>query len=86
MALRAAAEHIGKPVKNCVLVAGSQPGVSAAKMIGMPCVVMRSRYDVRFLMSLFFCIFVAYSTQLKPEGASVEHCSFAHFLYRSLYL
>lgn len=52
VALRAAAEHIGLPVKNCVLVAGSQSGVSAAKMIGMPCVVMRSRYDVRFLMSL----------------------------------
>ncbi|CAH8278257.1 unnamed protein product [Arabidopsis lyrata] len=47
VALRAAAEHIGLPVKNCVLVAGSQPGVSAAKMIGMPCVVMRSSLTAR---------------------------------------
>lgn len=74
VALRAAAEHIGVPVKNCVLVAGSQPGVSAAKMIGMPCVVMRSRCDVSF------CIFVAYSTQLKPERCfcgALFICSFS---------
>ncbi|CAH2046364.1 unnamed protein product [Thlaspi arvense] len=47
VALRAAAEYVGLPVKNCVLVAGSQSGVSAAKMIGMPCVVMRSSLTAR---------------------------------------
>lgn len=46
VALRAAAEYTGLPVRNCVLVAGSQSGVSAAKMIGMPCVVMRSRFGI----------------------------------------
>ena len=46
VALRAAAEYTGLPVRNCVLVAGSQSGVSAAKMIGMPCVVMRSRFTI----------------------------------------
>ncbi|CAN7102629.1 unnamed protein product [Brassica rapa subsp. narinosa] len=47
VALRAAAEYTGLPVRNCVLVAGSQSGVSAAKMIGMPCVVMRSSLTAR---------------------------------------
>ncbi|KAJ0262708.1 Haloacid dehalogenase-like hydrolase [Hirschfeldia incana] len=47
VALRAAAEYTGLPVRNCVLVAGSQAGVSAAKMIGMPCVVMRSSLTAR---------------------------------------
>lgn len=63
IALRAAAEYSGLPVKNCVLVAGSQSGVSAAKMVGMPCVVMRSRYGFRFLMSLFRFLLLIYTTE-----------------------
>ncbi|XP_044495898.1 CBBY-like protein isoform X2 [Mangifera indica] len=42
-ALRAGAEYAGKPVQNCVLIAGSQSGVAGALRIGMPCVVLRSR-------------------------------------------
>ncbi|XP_044495899.1 CBBY-like protein isoform X3 [Mangifera indica] len=41
-ALRAGAEYAGKPVQNCVLIAGSQSGVAGALRIGMPCVVLRS--------------------------------------------
>ncbi|XP_010538601.1 PREDICTED: haloacid dehalogenase-like hydrolase domain-containing protein At3g48420 [Tarenaya hassleriana] len=47
VALRAAAEYAGLPVDNCVLVAGSQSGVAAAKMIGMSCIVMRSSLTSR---------------------------------------
>ncbi|XP_065851781.1 CBBY-like protein [Euphorbia lathyris] len=46
-ALRAGAEYAGLPVSNCVLVAGSQPGVAAAEKIGMPCVVLRSSLTAR---------------------------------------
>ncbi|XP_071710992.1 CBBY-like protein [Rutidosis leptorrhynchoides] len=46
-ALRAGAEHAEVPVPNCVLVAGSLPGVTAAEQIGMPCVVLRSRFTSR---------------------------------------
>lgn len=42
-ALRAGAEYAGLPVDKCVLVAGTQPGVAGASLIGMPCVVLRSR-------------------------------------------
>lgn len=42
-ALRAGAEYAEKPVHNCILIAGSQSGVDGAQLIGMPCVVMRSR-------------------------------------------
>ncbi|EEF46567.1 2-deoxyglucose-6-phosphate phosphatase, putative [Ricinus communis] len=42
-ALRAGAEYAGLRVSNCVLIAGSQSGVSAAEKIGMPCIVLRSR-------------------------------------------
>ncbi|XP_017436174.1 CBBY-like protein isoform X2 [Vigna angularis] len=42
-ALRAGAEYAGLPVCNCVLVAGSQSGVSGATQVGMPSVVLRSR-------------------------------------------
>lgn len=62
VALRAAAEYTGLPVRNCVLVAGSQSGVSAAKMIGMPCVVMRSRFTKFDLHVSFILFFVAYSS------------------------
>lgn len=41
--LRAGAEYAGVPFKDCVLIAGSQSGVSGADRIGMPCVVLRSR-------------------------------------------
>lgn len=40
--LRAGAEYAGLPVQNCVLIAGSQPGVYGSERVGMPCVVMRS--------------------------------------------
>ncbi|KAL7241408.1 hypothetical protein ACSBR1_014074 [Camellia fascicularis] len=43
-ALRAGAEYAGVPVYNCVLVAGSQSGVSGAERISMPCIVLRSRH------------------------------------------
>ncbi|KAJ9557668.1 hypothetical protein OSB04_012282 [Centaurea solstitialis] len=46
-ALRAGAEHAEVPVPNCILVAGSLPGVTAAEQIGMPCVVLRSRLTSR---------------------------------------
>ncbi|KAL8231760.1 hypothetical protein R6Q57_001538 [Mikania cordata] len=46
-ALRAGAEYAQVPVPNCVLVAGSLPGVAAAEQIGMPCVVLRSRLTSR---------------------------------------
>lgn len=42
-ALRAGAEYARVPFKNCVLVAGSQMGVSGADQIGMPCIVLRCR-------------------------------------------
>nr|GEW07849.1 haloacid dehalogenase-like hydrolase domain-containing protein At3g48420 [Tanacetum cinerariifolium] len=45
--LRAGAEYAEVPVPNCVLVAGSLPGVAAAEQIGMPCVVLRSRLTSR---------------------------------------
>ncbi|KAK9067479.1 hypothetical protein SSX86_014809 [Deinandra increscens subsp. villosa] len=46
-ALRAGAEYAQVPVPDCVLVAGSLPGVAAAEQIGMPCVVLRSRLTSR---------------------------------------
>ncbi|XP_047173416.1 CBBY-like protein isoform X3 [Vigna umbellata] len=46
-ALRAGAEYAGLPVCNCVLVAGSQSGVSGATQVGMPSVVLRSSLTSR---------------------------------------
>lgn len=46
-ALRAGAEYAEVPVPNCVLIAGSQSGVSAAERIGMPCIVLRSSLTSR---------------------------------------
>ncbi|XP_076901276.1 CBBY-like protein [Bidens hawaiensis] len=46
-ALRAGAEYAQVSVPDCVLVAGSLPGVAAAEQIGMPCVVLRSRLTSR---------------------------------------
>ncbi|KAL7210799.1 hypothetical protein ACSBR2_013803 [Camellia fascicularis] len=46
-ALRAGAEYAGVPVYNCVLVAGSQSGVSGAERIRMPCIVLRSSLTSR---------------------------------------
>ncbi|CAJ1962892.1 unnamed protein product [Sphenostylis stenocarpa] len=46
-ALRAGAEYAGLPVCDCVLVAGSQSGVSGATQVGMPCVVLRSSLTSR---------------------------------------
>uniref|UniRef100_K3Z7L2 Haloacid dehalogenase-like hydrolase domain-containing protein n=1 Tax=Setaria italica TaxID=4555 RepID=K3Z7L2_SETIT len=46
-ALRAGSEYVGCDVRNCILVAGSQPGVLAAERIGMPCVVVRSSFTAR---------------------------------------
>ncbi|KAF5752817.1 hypothetical protein HS088_TW01G00735 [Tripterygium wilfordii] len=46
-ALRAGAEYAGLPVKNCMLIAGSKPGVAGAERIGMPCVVLRSSLTSR---------------------------------------
>lgn len=42
-ALRAGAEYAEVPIDKCILVAGGQPGASAAERIGMPSVVLRSR-------------------------------------------
>lgn len=42
--LRAGAELADLPVKNCVLISGSQTGVLAAERVAMPCVVIRNRY------------------------------------------
>ncbi|XVF40016.1 hypothetical protein PTKIN_Ptkin01aG0078700 [Pterospermum kingtungense] len=47
VALRAGAEIAGIPVYNCVLIAGSKPGVAAAEQIGMPRVVLRSSFTSR---------------------------------------
>ncbi|KAI6703092.1 hypothetical protein NL676_012228 [Syzygium grande] len=47
VALRAGAEFAGVPVCRCILVAGSQSGVTAAERIGMPCVVVRSSVTSR---------------------------------------
>ncbi|GAA0159411.1 phosphatase [Lithospermum erythrorhizon] len=46
-ALRAGAEYADVPAMNCVLVAGSQSGVTAAERIGMPCFVLRSSLTAR---------------------------------------
>ncbi|KAJ7969260.1 Haloacid dehalogenase-like hydrolase domain-containing protein [Quillaja saponaria] len=46
-ALRAGAEYAGIPFNNCVLIAGSQPGVAGAQQVGMPCVVLRSSLTSR---------------------------------------
>ncbi|KAJ1420930.1 Phosphoglycolate phosphatase-like, domain 2 [Sesbania bispinosa] len=46
-ALHAGAEYAGLPVCNCVLVAGSQSGVSGAERVGMPCIVIRSSLTSR---------------------------------------
>lgn len=56
-ALRAGAEYAEVPVEKCLLVAGSLSGVSAAEQIGMPCVVLRSRYyetSTRCMMDFLF--------------------------------
>ncbi|KAE8722928.1 Haloacid dehalogenase-like hydrolase (HAD) superfamily protein isoform 2 [Hibiscus syriacus] len=47
VALRAGAEIAEVPVCNCVLIAGSQPGLDAAEQIGMPRVVLRSSFTSR---------------------------------------
>lgn len=46
-ALRAGAEYANVPVDNCVLVSGSQSGVTGAERIGMPCIVVRSSSTAR---------------------------------------
>ncbi|XP_062160318.1 CBBY-like protein isoform X2 [Alnus glutinosa] len=46
-ALRAGAEFAGVPFQSCVLIAGSQSGVSGAEQIGMPCIVLRSSLTTR---------------------------------------
>ncbi|KAE8008268.1 hypothetical protein FH972_004797 [Carpinus fangiana] len=46
-ALRAGAEYVGVPFQSCVLIAGSQSGVSGAEQIGMPCIVLRSSLTTR---------------------------------------
>ncbi|XP_042427668.1 CBBY-like protein [Zingiber officinale] len=45
--LRAGAEYACLPIQNCVLIAGSQPGVYGSERVGMPCVVMRSGSTAR---------------------------------------
>ncbi|XP_057830125.2 CBBY-like protein isoform X3 [Cryptomeria japonica] len=40
--LRAGAEYADTQFQNCILLSGSQAGVSAAQCIGMPCIVIRS--------------------------------------------
>ncbi|XP_008225726.1 PREDICTED: uncharacterized protein LOC103325343 [Prunus mume] len=45
--LRAGAENAGLPVCDCVLIAGSQSGVTGAERVGMPCVVLRSSLTAR---------------------------------------
>ncbi|KAL5577678.1 hypothetical protein UlMin_019377 [Ulmus minor] len=46
-ALRAGAESVGVPVSNCVLIAGSQSGVTGAERVGMPCIVLRGSLTSR---------------------------------------
>ncbi|XP_021729898.1 CBBY-like protein isoform X2 [Chenopodium quinoa] len=46
-ALRAGAENAEAPVCNCVLVAGSQPLISAAESTRMPCIVLRNSLTYR---------------------------------------
>ncbi|KAL5773445.1 hypothetical protein ACOSQ2_013369 [Xanthoceras sorbifolium] len=46
-ALRAGAEYAGKPIHNCILIAGSQSGVTGAHQVGMPCIVLRSSLTSR---------------------------------------
>lgn len=64
--LRAGAEYGGLPVHQCVLIAGSQSGVLGANNIGMPCVVLRSRYVPNyitlFLYTFMSCAFYAFSS------------------------
>ncbi|XP_057830117.2 CBBY-like protein isoform X2 [Cryptomeria japonica] len=43
--LRAGAEYADTQFQNCILLSGSQAGVSAAQCIGMPCIVIRSRQN-----------------------------------------
>lgn len=43
-ALRAAAETAAVDMDQCILVAGAQTGPLVASRIGMPCVVVRSRF------------------------------------------
>ncbi|KAF3333730.1 haloacid dehalogenase-like hydrolase domain-containing protein [Carex littledalei] len=45
--LRAGAELADLPVKNCVLISGSQTGVLAAERVAMPCVVIRNSLTAR---------------------------------------
>lgn len=46
-ALRAGAENAEAPIRNCVLVAGSQPLIAAAEVTGMPCIVLRNSLTSR---------------------------------------
>ena len=41
--LRVGAEYVGCDMKNCILVAGSQPSVIAAERIGIPSIVVRKQ-------------------------------------------
>ncbi|KAK1557737.1 hypothetical protein Q3G72_030771 [Acer saccharum] len=46
-ALHAGAEYAGKPIRNCILIAGSQSGVAGAHQVGMPYIVLRSSLTSR---------------------------------------
>lgn len=46
-ALRAGAENAETPIRNCVLVAGSQPLIAAAETTGMPCIVLKNSLTYR---------------------------------------
>ncbi|KAF6139533.1 hypothetical protein GIB67_015490 [Kingdonia uniflora] len=45
--LRAGVEYAGVLVQNCVLIAGSRPGVLGAECLGLPCVFLRSSLTSR---------------------------------------
>ncbi|KAI4338722.1 hypothetical protein MLD38_023746 [Melastoma candidum] len=45
--LRAAAEFAEAPVRNCILIAGSLPGVRGCERVGMPCIVVRNSFTAR---------------------------------------
>lgn len=57
--LRAASEIAAVDMDRCILLAGSQTGPLSASRIGMPCVVVRSRF-----VSLSFVYTTASNTLL----------------------
>lgn len=55
-ALRAGAEAAAVAMDQCILLAGAQTGPLVASRIGMPCVVVRSRFVASALVFSSECI------------------------------